>query len=85
MNSFKTLPRDWLYIVGLPLSEPYWTRVKVQGVDRDVLVQVFERRVLTYTPTNAPQWQVEMGNVGLHYQLWRYGSANTVTSTGTGN
>jgi uncharacterized protein YkwD len=82
MNSFKTLPKDWLYIVGLPLSEPYWTRVKVKGVDRDVLVQAFERRVLTYTPTNTPQWQVEMGNVGLHYQLWRYGGANTVSSTG---
>jgi hypothetical protein len=85
MNSFKTLPRDWLYIVGLPLSEPYWTRVKVKGVDRDVLVQVFERRVLTYTPTNAPQWQVEMGNVGLHYQLWRYPGTSTVNGTGPGN
>lgn len=79
MESFKTLPRKWLFIVGLPISEAYWTRVKVGGVDRDVLVQAFERRVLTYTPTNAAQWRVEMGNVGLHYQLWRYGT-NTVTS-----
>jgi hypothetical protein len=72
MESFKTLPREWLFIVGLPLSEAYWTKVKVNGVDRDVLVQAFERRVLTYTPANAPQWRVEMGNVGLHYRLWRY-------------
>lgn len=79
MESFKTLPREWLFIVGLPISEAYWTRVKVGGVDRDVLVQAFERRVLTYTPTNAAQWRVEMGNVGLHYQLWRYGT-NNVTS-----
>lgn len=82
LNSFKTLPKDWLYIVGLPLSEPYWTRVKVKGVDQDVLVQAFERRMLTYTPTNEPQWQVEMGNVGLHYQLWRYGTPNSTFSTG---
>jgi hypothetical protein len=28
-----------------------------------VLIQCFERRCLTYTPANAPGWQVEMGNV----------------------
>ena len=67
---------DPLYFVtGLPLSEAYWIRSKVGGVERDVLVQVFERRVLTYTPTNEPQWQVEMGNIGQHYYQWRYGSA----------
>ena len=38
----------------------------------DVLVQAFERRVLTYTPDNAPEWRVEMGNVGQHYYQWRY-------------
>ncbi len=70
--SFKDLPRDWVFIVGLPLTEPYWSRVKVGGVDKDVLIQVFERRVLTYTPSNTARWQVEMGNVGLHYRLWRY-------------
>lgn len=72
MTSFKTLPREWLFIVGLPLSEPYWTKAKVKGIEQDVLVQVFERRVLTFTPSNAPEWRVEMGNVGLHYRLWRY-------------
>jgi len=36
-------------------------------------VQVFERRVLTYTPGNPPGWDVEAGNVGLHYYEWRYG------------
>jgi hypothetical protein len=37
-----------------------------------VLVQPFERRVLTYTPSNAPAWRVEMGNIGRHYYEWRY-------------
>jgi len=35
-------------------------------------VQVFERRVLTYTPSNPSGWQVEAGNVGQHYYAWRY-------------
>jgi hypothetical protein len=46
--------------------------VKVDGYYRDVLIQAFERRVLTYTPDNPPGWQVEAGNVGQHYYQWRY-------------
>jgi hypothetical protein len=48
--------------------------VKVAGVQRQVMVQVFERRVLTYTATNPAAFQVEMGNVGSQYYQWRYGS-----------
>jgi hypothetical protein len=62
------------YATGLPITEPYWTTVSVGGTPRQVLVQVFERRVLTWTPDNPSGWQVEAGNVGLHYYLWRYGS-----------
>ncbi|NJM07394.1 hypothetical protein HC891_16235 [Candidatus Gracilibacteria bacterium] len=57
--------------MGYPISEPYWMRVQVNGATF-VLAQAFERRVLTYNPTNAPAWQVEMGNVGQHYYTWRY-------------
>ena len=57
----------------IQISESYWTRVKVSGVERDVLVQLYERRVLTYTPSNPDGWKVEMGNVGQHYYPWRYG------------
>ncbi len=67
---------DWIYSIGLPLSNPYWARVTVGGVERDVLIQVFERRVLTYTPSNPDGFKVEMGNIGAHYATWRYGSAN---------
>jgi hypothetical protein len=38
-----------------------------------VLIQAFERRVLTYVPSQPADWQVEMGNIGLHYFEWRYG------------
>jgi DNA-binding beta-propeller fold protein YncE len=60
------------YATGFPISEPFWADIKLAGVQRDVLVQCFERRCLTYTPANAPAWRVEMGNVGQHYRHWRY-------------
>ncbi|MBA3946495.1 MAG: hypothetical protein H0X37_18260 [Herpetosiphonaceae bacterium] len=64
---------DWLYVAGHPITAAYWTKAVVGGHERDVLVQLFERRVLTYTPSNVLAWQVEMGNVGQHYANWRYG------------
>ncbi|HET7034815.1 MAG TPA: hypothetical protein VFI42_03965 [Thermomicrobiaceae bacterium] len=64
---------DPFYATGYPLTEAYWTHVLVAGTPRLVLVQVFERRVLTYTPDNPEGWQVEAGNVGQHYYAWRYG------------
>ncbi|CAA9275220.1 MAG: D-alanyl-D-alanine carboxypeptidase, partial [uncultured Chloroflexia bacterium] len=72
---FRTLPLDWVFVMGYPITEPYWTTVRVGGVEKDVLVQVFERRALTYTPSNAAAFRVEMGNVGQHYFRWRYGTA----------
>jgi hypothetical protein len=61
------------YVVGFPISEAYWTRVLVAGEYQDVLVQCFERRCLTWTPSNPADWRVESGNVGQHYYRWRYG------------
>lgn len=63
---------DWLFSAGLPVTEAYWTKVRVGGKDKDVLFQAFERRVLTYTPSNPAEYRVEMGNVGWHYLNWRY-------------
>lgn len=60
------------YATGLPISEAYWTTVRVAGTEKPVLVQAFERRVLTYTPSNPDGWKVELGNVGMHYYFWRY-------------
>jgi hypothetical protein len=64
--------QDPNFATGRPLTEPYWADVQVGGVRRDVLIQCFERRCLTYTPSNDPVWQVEAGNVGQHYYRWRY-------------
>jgi WD40-like Beta Propeller Repeat len=63
---------DPVFTMGLPITDPYWVRANVGGVAKDVLVQLFERRVLTYVADNPVGYQVEMGNVGQHYFQWRY-------------
>ena len=68
----RPLIQPWFYASGLPISEAYWTKSLVRGQMIDVLIQAYERRILTYTPTNDPAFQVEMGNIGQHYFNWRY-------------
>ncbi len=57
--------------IGYAISEPFASYFTVGGVQTPIIVQVFERRVLTYTPDNPPNFQVEMGNIGRHYFPWR--------------
>lgn len=64
---------DWVYVLGYPVTEAYWAVVRVDGKPQRVLIQLYQRRVLTYTPANDPAWQVQMGNAGAHYYRWRYG------------
>ncbi|MCX7624046.1 MAG: hypothetical protein N2Z82_09915 [Thermomicrobium sp.] len=66
----------WIAVLGYPVTEPYWIRVPVAGIERDVLVQCFERRCLTYTPDNPDGWRVEMGNIGRHYRSWILGAVS---------
>ncbi|CAN5550456.1 hypothetical protein BH23CHL2_BH23CHL2_00990 [soil metagenome] len=61
---------DWVYVAGLPISEPYWIDATVGGQVKRVLVQLFERRVLTYTDSNSDPFRIEWGNIGQHYQTW---------------
>lgn len=58
--------------VGYARSEPFRATVTVAGMPRLVVIQVFERRVLTYTESNPDAFKVEMGNIGQHYARWRY-------------
>ncbi|MDQ3927586.1 MAG: molybdate ABC transporter substrate-binding protein, partial [Chloroflexota bacterium] len=71
----KQISEPWFYASGLPITEPYWARVKIAGkTDTLVLVQLYERRVLTYVPSEAqPEFRVQVGNIGRHYHDWRYG------------
>ena len=60
------------FATGRPVTESYWANVLVGGTPRDVLMQCFERRCLTYTPGNSEGFVVEAGNTGRHYHAWRY-------------
>ncbi len=64
---------DWVFLMGYPITEPYWGRVMIGGIYSDVLFQMFERRTLAYIPSMAPGWQVQFGNVGADYRRWLYG------------
>lgn len=72
-----------IFVFGKPVTKPYWVKAKVGGSEKPILFQVFERRVLTYNPANPMAFRVEMGNVGLHYYEWRYGSNQPATPTNT--
>ena len=65
----------WFSVTGYPISEPYWSYVKVDGTYTDVLIQAYERRVLTFVPHLPSPFKVQMGNIGQHYYDWRYKTA----------
>jgi hypothetical protein len=67
------------FATGFPITEAYWVHIPVAEQWQDVLVQCFERRCLTYTPGNDPNWRVEAGNIGQHYYIWRYGAPSDAT------
>jgi hypothetical protein len=70
------LSDPYFYATGYPISGAYWSKVKIAGKENtDVLIQVFERRVLTYVPSAPDSFKVQMGNIGQHYFQWRYGTA----------
>ncbi|MHB8647266.1 MAG: hypothetical protein ACYDAR_15875 [Thermomicrobiales bacterium] len=69
--------RAGLSTIGYAISEPFRATVRVGGTPKDVMVQVFERRVLTYTASNPDAFKVEMGNIGQHYFTWRYPNGAT--------
>jgi hypothetical protein len=65
----------WFFASGFPISEPYWAKATIQGKVTDVMIQAYQRRALTYVPTNQAGFQVEMANIGQHYFDWRYRNA----------
>ncbi len=68
----EQLINPWNYASGYPISEPYWAKATIQGQLTDVMIQAYERRALTYVPSNQAGFQVEMANIGQHYFDWRY-------------
>jgi hypothetical protein len=68
---------DWVFAMGYPITEAYWTKMRVEGRDYPVLIQAYQRRVMTYTPAFPVEWRIQQGNVGQHYFEWRYTLTNT--------
>ena len=74
--STAQLSSPWFYTTGYPITEAYWASVKIAGKpNTDVLIQPYERRVLTYVPSAPEGFKVQMGNIGQHYYDWRYKDA----------
>ncbi len=64
INRADLFPGGWLHDVGLPLTRVLSAETVKQGVRRTIMLQAFERTILTYDPQNPPAWQVERGNIG---------------------
>ncbi|HYF61932.1 MAG TPA: hypothetical protein VD886_03910, partial [Herpetosiphonaceae bacterium] len=60
-------PGGWLHDVGLPLTEALSARVTKGGVEREIIIQAFERTILTDDPLNPDVFQIERANVGSDY------------------
>lgn len=69
INRADLFPGGWLHDIGLPMTEAVpavVTKGPFQG--RSILVQVFQRTILTYDPLNGAEFQVERANVGSDYR-----------------
>jgi hypothetical protein len=64
LNRADLFHGGWLHDVGLPMTSLFGTSVTKEGQARGILVQAFERAVLTYDPQNPAAWQVERANIG---------------------
>lgn len=72
MNRADLFPGGWLHDIGLPITEPqevHVTKYLPEGpVQRQIIIQAFQRTVLTYDPANPPAWQIERANVGSDFR-----------------
>jgi hypothetical protein len=64
---------DALDALGYPITDAFWVE-SGKGNAGASLVQLFERRVVTYTPGLPTGEQFTLTNAGRHYYRWRYGS-----------
>jgi len=91
----ERIPGGYLSAMGYPISPAFQATITLGGqAGVPVIIQAFQRKVLTYTPSNQPAFQVEFGNIGQHYYTWRTAQGNlpaattsatsTATATATG-
>ena len=68
LNATTVFPGGWLHDVGPPLT-PVAEVIVSKGPEtgRRILVQAFQRTILTFDPLNPSDYQVECANVGTDY------------------
>jgi hypothetical protein len=82
VDFLNRIPGGYLTVMGYPISPAFAANVQVAGVPNvPVIVQAFQRKVLTYTASNPEAFKVEFGNIGQHYYQWRYGGGPAATGT----
>lgn len=64
INRADLFPGGWLHNIGLPLTNGFLIETYKGGEPRTIVMQAFERTVLTYDVQNPPEWQIERGNIG---------------------
>ena len=64
INRADLFPGGWLHDVGLPITNAMEATVIKNNEQRDIILQAFERAVLSYDPENPSSFQVERGNIG---------------------
>lgn len=64
INRADLFPGGWLHDVGLPMTQVATASVVKNGETRAIMLQAFERAVLTFDPKNPADFQVERGNIG---------------------
>ena len=68
---------EWQYLMGYPLTEPYWTTARLGDQNQEVLIQLFQRRAVIFNPAAPAGRQVDFTEVGRHWYDWQYGSPPT--------
>ena len=67
LNDPTVFPGGWLHDAGLPVTPLAEAVVTKGAVTRTILVQAFQRTILTYDPQNPPEYVVECANVGTDF------------------
>ena len=69
MNRADIFPGGWLHDLGLPMTPPFQAQVFKNGEQRSIVMQAFERNILSYDALNPAEWQIEKANTGTDYLL----------------
>lgn len=64
INRADLFPGGWMHDIGLPLTNAFSVETVKGDQIRMIVMQAFERTVLTFDPLNPAEWQIERGNIG---------------------